>query len=541
MNSLVVGLIGLVLLLLGYRFYGKIIERLWGIDPERKTPAIENPDGVDYVPARHWSILFGHHFSSIAGAGPILGPVIACCIWGWFPAVIWIVLGSIFLGGVHDFSALVASLRHKGRSIADVAQDVMGYRAKMLLASFLWLTLILVVAVFAAVGGKTLAVKPQIVIPTFGLILVALLIGFSIYKLRINQVLATIIGLGLLFGLILLGYYYPITMPGEAARNWTIILLIYAAIASVIPVNILLQPRDYLAAFVLLFGLFFGFLGLFITHPTIHTPAFISWQSTQGTLWPMMCVIIACGAISGFHSLVASGTTSKQLANEKDAKRIGYGSMVAEGILALLAILAVSAGLYWKGEGGLVYPVLMKEKGWIVTFGEGYGQLVKPVFGALGVLVAITMVKTFVMTTLDTATRINRYILEELFSEGLGLRLFKNRYLSTAVVIILAASLALGNWKAIWPVFGAANQLVAALALIVVTVYLLALKKPIKYTLPPALFMLVTTIGALIYQLIHFIPEEKYLLAVVSVALLILAFFVILEALRIFIKRISPT
>jgi len=548
MNSLVVGLIGLVLLLLGYRFYGKIIERLWGIDSKRKTPAVENPDGVDYVPARHWSILFGHHFSSIAGAGPILGPVIACCLWGWLPAVLWIVLGTIFIGGVHDLSSLVASLRHKGRSIADVAQDVMSYRAKMLLASFLWLTLILVVAVFAAVGGKTLAVKPQIVIPTFGLILVALLIGFSIYKLKINQVLATIIGIGLLFGLILLGYHYPITMPGEAARNWTIILLIYAAIASVIPVNILLQPRDYLAAFVLFFGLLFGFLGLLIIHPTIHTPAFIKWQATEGTLWPMMCVIIACGAISGFHSLVASGTTSKQLANEKDAKKIGYGSMVAEGILALLAILAVSAGLYWKGgsapeglcpggKGSLVYPVLMKKKGWIVTFGEGYGQLVKPIFGTLGTLVAITMVKTFVMTTLDTATRINRYILEELFSEGLGLRLFKNRYLSTAIVISLAAFLALGNWKAIWPVFGAANQLVAALALIIVTVYLSSLKKAIKYTLPPALFMLATTIGALIYQLIHFIPQKKYLLSSVSIVLLILAFFVILEAVKVFRHR----
>ena len=521
-----------MLLLLGYIFYGRVAVKLWGVEPERKTPAFTREDGVDYIPAKNWLILFGHHFASIAGAGPIIGPVIACAIWGWGPAVIWIVLGAVFLGGIHDFSALFISVRHGGKSIGDIASGVINYRTKIIFSLFLWMTLILIVAVFAAVGGKTLASQPAVVVPTFGLILVAILVGLMTYRWNINYLVGTVTGIVLLFGLILLGYHFPVTLAG-GAKSWTIILLIYAFAASVLPVNILLQPRDYLATFVLFFGLGFGYLGLLLTHPTMHTPFFITWHARQGYLWPMLCVIIACGAISGFHSLIAGGTTSKQLPSEKYAKRIGFGGIILEGVLSILTVTAVGAGLYWvkrKGVSLPVYPEIMKKEGWIVAFGAGYGEITKPLFGALGSLIGIIMLKTFVLTTLDSATRITRYMGEELFGEGLKIKILKNRFASTAVIIALASWLALGDWKAIWPVFGAANQLVAALCLLIVSVYLLNKKKKAIYTLVPGIFMLLTTIAALLYEAVTFFRGEKFLLGLIALILLVLAAFVVYES-----------
>ncbi len=466
-------------------------------------------------------------------------PAIAAAIWGWVPALIWIIFGSIFLGAVHDFSSLMVSLRQQGKSIAQITETTISKRAKMVFAAFLWLSLILIIAVFAASGGKTLSVKPQIVIPTFGLIFVALLVGLMIYKWKMNQILATITGILLLFILIVLGAHIPINIGANAATKWTIILLLYALIASILPVNLLLQPRDYLSAFVLFFGLFFGYLGLILTHPSVHTPAFINGTLVNEPLWPMMFVIIACGAISGFHSLVATGTTSKQLASEKDAKKIGCGAMIAEAALAALALICVTAGLYFNKSQGpihLVYPQLMKEKGWIVTFGEGYAQLVKPIFDSLGALIAITMLKTFIMTTLDSATRIGRYIGEELMGISLGIKIFKNRYFSTLIIIILSGCLALGKWKTLWPIFGAANQLIAALGLLVVTLYLMQRKKPTKYTLYPALFMLATSIAALIHQTSSFFSQKNYLLLSIGIILIILTAFMLKESIRIIYK-----
>ena len=535
MNSLVVAAIALVVLFLGYRFYAPVIERLFGVDPHRKTPAHIEYDGRDYIPAKNWLILFGHHFASIAGAGPILGPVISGMVWGWGPALLWIIGGSILLGGVHDFSALMVSIRHKGKSIADVAETTMGKTPRLIFSFLIWIVLVLVVAVFAASAAKTLSTTPQVVIPTFGLILVAILVGAMVYKLKLNLALSTAVGIGLLFGLIALGYYYPIN---ASFHFWLYVLFAYAFIASVLPVNILLQPRDYLAAFVLFFGLLVGYIGLLLTHPAMHTPLFVSFSGTEGPLWPMMCVIIACGAISGFHSLVSGGTTSKQLPNERDAKRIGYGGMITEAALAVLALISVTAGLYWKrGPAGLVYPDLMKGGNWIATFGKGYGQITKPIFGTLGMLIGITMLKTFILTTLDSATRITRYIGDELFGERLRIKPMRNPYLNTAVVVGFALYLALGSWQAIWPVFGAANQLVAALVLLVVSTYLVTIRKNIWYCLIPGIFMLFTTIAALIWELFHFFPQGKTLLGIVGSVLLLLAGIVVTSALKILVKR----
>jgi carbon starvation protein len=329
---------------------------------------------------------------------------------------------------------------------------------------------------------------------------------------------------------------------GASLKLWIVILLVYACIASIIPVNIILQPRDYLATFILFFGLIFGYAGLILSRPAMHTPALVAWTGNKGPLFPMLFVFIACGAISGFHSLISTGTTSKQLNSEKDARKIGYGAMVLEGVLALLALLSVTAGLYWSGKGGvntgLVYPELLKTGDWIGTFAAGYGQIVKPLLGAVfGTLIAIITLNAFVMTTLDSATRITRYLTEEFFAGGLKIKLFRNRYFSTFVIILPATYLALGNWKTIWPVFGASNQLVAALSLMVVSVWLLNQKKKIIYTVLPMIFMFVVTISALIYQIINFWKQENYLLSVISVLLVILAIFLIFEAKSAFLKK----
>ncbi len=531
MNSLLLALGALILFFLGYRFYGSALERLFDVNPQNKTPAHTKYDGVDYVPAKNWLVLFGHHFSSIAGAGPILGPVIACAVWGWGPAVLWIIIGSIFIGGIHDFSSLMVSIRSDGRSIGDTAEATLGIRAKIIFSLFIWLSLILVIAVFAASAAKTLETTPEIVIPTFGIIPTAILVGLMLYRWRINTVISTIIGVVLLFILILLGYYLPVKWTYQ---GWLFTLLIaYAYTASILPVNIILQPRDYLSFFVLFFGLIVGYLGLIITHPAIHTPSFVSFKGGEGYLFPMMFVTIACGAISGFHSLVASGTTSKQLNNERDARRIGYGAMLTEGVLSILAIIAVCAGLYWfGGPEGFVYPELIKGGKWIVAFGKGFGEITKPILGVFGMFIGITMLKTFIVTTLDTATRITRYIGTELFGERLGLGFMKNMYINSAIVIGLATYLAMGPWQSIWPVFGASNQLVAALALLVVTTWLLSRQKMTIYTLIPAIFMLGVTITALILQAVKFFTDQKIMLGVISIVLLVLAIFMIEETLR---------
>lgn len=536
MNSLVIVFISGILFYAGFRVYARKLEKIWEVDSARATPAFTKFDGVDYMPAKHWTILFGHHFASIAGAGPILGPVIAAMVWGWLPALIWIVIGCIFLGGVHDFSALMISLRHESRSIADVTEKVLNFRSKLFFAGFILLSLLLVMAVFAVVTAKTLISEPKLVIPTFGLILVAILIGFMIYRWKWNHLIATILGVILLTALLILGNYFPVSLwSANALTLWILVLFAYAFIASVLPVNILLQPRDYLATFILFFGLLFGYLGLIVTHPQMTTPAFIGWKGKLGSLWPMLCVIIACGAISGFHSLIAGGTTSKQIANERDARKISYGGMILEGVLAVLALLCVTAGLYWTGKQGqsdLVYPQLMKSGDWIGTFSAGFGQITKPVLGAFGTLIAATMLNAFVLTTLDSATRINRYIAEELFGEGLKIKFFRNRYFSTLIIVSLALWLALGNWQAIWPVFGASNQLVAALVLVVLFAYMISEKRPAKHILYPAIFMLATTLAALAWQGFEFFKQKNFLLFSITVLLFILAVFMIKEVIR---------
>ncbi|MDD2654696.1 MAG: carbon starvation protein A [Candidatus Omnitrophica bacterium] len=525
MNSLIIIIAAFLLFFIGYKYYGGKFERLWEIDPKRPTPANTKFDGVDYVPARHWLVLFGHHFASIAGAGPIIGPVIACVLWGWFPALIWIVLGSILIGGVHDFGSLITSVREGGGSIADIANQTISRRAKMIFSCFVWMTLILVIAVFVYFCADTFVKEPKIVLPSLGLIPVAMVVGFMLYRLRMNTVVATVIGLSCLVALIFLGNIIPVNIQNNGMLIWSVVLLAYCFFASILPVNILLQPRDYLSSFLLFAGVGFGYLGLCILHPNLNSSAFVGWRSTEGALWPMMCVTIACGAISGFHSLIASGTSSKQIATEADAKKIGYGGMVAEGIVALLAVIAVTAGI-----SSANLSISLKEMGPVRLFGLGFDGISKPVLGQYGGFIAITILNAFILTTLDTAARIARYLTEELTG-------IKNRYLSTFIIVVCGGALALsGQWNKIWPIFGASNQLVAALALIVISAWLLCKNKPLIYTVIPAVFMIITTITALLYQSFSYLRSGNYFLFSIALILIILGLVMAMEAKHVFKK-----
>ncbi len=533
MGSIIVIIAGSALFLFGYLFYSKKIEKFLRINPGRKTPAYTKYDGVDYVPARHWSVLFGHHFASIAGAAPIIGPVLAISIWGWAPTLIWVVLGSIFIGGLHDYLALFISVRHGGTSVADIAKDAISKNAKIVFLIFLWLTLILIISVFVNICARTFVVKPAIVLPSLGLIPVAVFVGFLLYNLRINQAVATILGLFFLGILMFLGKIFPITLGQNALRIWSAVLLIYAFTASVTPVNILLQPRDYLASYLLLFGIIFGYTGLLITRPELNFPAFLGQSQEMNALplWPVLFVTVACGAISGFHSVVASGTTSKQLANEKDARKIGYGAMLAEGILAMLAILVIAAAFK---DRNILNSMVNKGAGPVGAFAVGYSAVTKIFLGNFGGIFAMLILNAFILTTLDTATRITRYLTQELFR-------IKNRFTATIIVVALSGWLGLsGQWNEIWPIFGSANQLIAALTLIVVTSWFLSRRRVFFYTLIPMLFMLATASGALILKIKEYSVTNNMLLLVISVALLFLAGFVFFEA-AIAIKRIFNT
>lgn len=550
MNSLLFGGLSILALYLGYRFYGGFIEKKL-IKPNDKypTPAVSENDGVDYSPARG-PMLFGHHFSSIAGAGPIIGPLIGVTFFGWLASALWIVFGSIFAGAVHDYTSMMISVRNKGKSIAEIAGSSLGKRAKNVFSIFLWIALVLVVAAFGDATAQTLVSKPQIVIPTFGLIFLAMFFGRLVYRMKMPLLMGTVISLALLAFLIYLGELFPISVPSTVLgmsdiRFWFWMLMIYAFIASVIPVWVLLQPRDYISSWLLYLGLALGFVGLIIASPKMQAPAVVTFSSPQqGPMWPMLFVLIACGAVSGFHSLVASGTTAKQLAREGLGLRIGYGSMILEAVLAIMVVMIAGAALTWdpsavKSSFGLQYLMTAAGAGGgggpIVTFATGFGKVSSSIPGITaiaGTYFGMLMLNAFVITTLDTATRLGRFIITE--SAGEKTSILGNRWVATGATVGAAALLAAtGGVKTIWPVFGATNQLLAALALVVVSSYLMGVKKPRIYTVIPAIFMLLTTIAALIFQMIGFFGKgtaQGIVLGGLSLILVGMAIYIALEA-----------
>lgn len=562
MNSLLFGGLALFALYLGYRFYGGFIARkLIGPNDKYPTPAITENDGVDYSPAKT-PMLFGHHFSSIAGAGPIIGPLIGVTFFGWLTAAIWIIIGSVFMGAVHDYTSMMISVRNKGKSIAEIAKTSLGNRAKTIFSIFLWIALVLVVAAFGDATAQTLVKKPEIVIPTFGLVFLAIIFGRLVYKMKVPLPVGTLIALAALGGLIYMGELLPISVPEtvlgmSAIRFWFWVLMIYAYIASVLPVRVLLQPRDYISSWLLYIGLGLGFTGLIILSPNLQAPAIVAFNSPEkGPIWPMLFVLIACGAVSGFHSLVASGTTAKQLSREGLGLRIGYGSMILEAVLAIMVVMIAGAALVWdptaaKSAFGLQYLMKSADAGGgggpIVAFATGFGKVAESIPGftpVMGVYFGMLMLNAFVITTLDTATRLGRFILTETAGEKQSL--LSNKWFATGATILFSGILAsTGGVKTIWPVFGAANQLVAALALVVVSSYLVGVKKPAVYTAIPAIFMLITTMGALIYQMIVFFGSgtaRGYLLGTVSLMLVTLAIYIAFEAkdILLFMKNSRP-
>ncbi|MEE9498547.1 MAG: carbon starvation protein A [Nitrospinaceae bacterium] len=535
----------------GYRFYaGRIDRDVVQPDSGYKTPAVTQNDGVDYVPSKP-VVLFGHNFASIAGAGPVIGPIIAMHHFGWALTLVWILLGNVFIGAVHDYLALMISVRNRGSSIADIAETTMGPRAKTVFALFLVLAMLLVIAVFGVVAAKTLIAQPQMVIPTLAIIPVSMLLGWAIYRKGFNLGLSSVLAIGALLSSIYFGFQYPLPLPAEGVLGlsplmfWFVVLMLYAAVASVMPVQLLLQPRDYLSTYVLFGSMGLGIIALLWVHPGFNTPAYLgAYSEGQGPVWPMLFVLVACGAVSGFHSLVAGGTVSKQLTNETEGRLISYGGMLTEGVVAVCTVLLVGGGLYWVAPavGGIDMNALgfretLKAGGWIHAFGSGYGNVVSQMLPFLGFtvasMVAVLALNTFVMTTLDTAVRITRFIVQE--SAGARVPIMLNKYVTTALVVILAYSIgATDGWQKIWPIFGATNQLIAAVALFVISTYLIGVRKPTTYTLVPAVFMVITTIGALAWQAYRFMtaPQPNWFLGGTSVVLIGLALFVGYEGLQ---------
>jgi len=524
------------LLAAGYLLYGRLTARRLGVDPTRPTPAHSRRDGVDFVPAPHWLVLFGHHFSSICAAGPIVGPALAVAYWGWAPSLAWIVIGGTLMGAVADFSSLLVAVRHGGVSIAEVTGQVVGRRARVLFSVFILIALVLVLAVFSVLTAGTFVQAPEIVIPSWGILPVALVVGVVLYRGQAGRgalAASTVLGLLAVVALLYLGHRLPLQLPelfGLSPQTlWVVMLLGYCFAASVLPVQYLLQPRDYLSSYVLFATIGLGILGVLVANPAMQAQPFhallpADWP-LAGPLWPMMFVTIACGAVSGFHSVVSSGTTCKQLASEAHACRIGYGAMITESTVAALVVIAVGGGLAASRHAEL----LRSPGGAIAAFGEGYGTLTGWLFGGYGTTFAIMALNFFILTTLDTATRLGRYLLEELTGT-------KNRYLPTLGVVLAAGALALsGHWRALWPAFGASNQLVAALALLVVSCWLLQRGRNSIATLLPALFMLVTTVGALLWQIYSSLAGRgpagpDWFLASLCLVLVLLALLVSVEA-----------
>ena len=501
----------------GYFLYGRKLEVWFGVG-EGATPAHRLRDGLDYEPAP-LPVLFGHHFASIAGAGPIIGPILAAS-YGWLGVVLWLVLGAIFAGGVHDMGAILASVKHEGRSIGELIRRYLRPEAQKIFLLFAWVTLVLIIAAFDVIVAKTFVHSPQVA--TASLFFLALALGFGVLKAKGFSVFGLTVGgiLGLV-GAIWLGFVFPLKL---SQNLWQLLLFGYVFLAAVTPVWLLLQPRDYLNAYLLYALLLGGVLGVIFKGPPLRLPVFTGFTNELGPLFPILFVITSCGAISGFHSLVGSGTTAKQLSRERDARPVGYGAMLLECVLGLLALLAVATLSF--GD----YQALLKAKGPIAAFANGIGGFLE-VFGLpreKGVAFAALAVSAFALTSLDTATRVARLALEELLLSGSSAR--RGRvFLTTVVSVGLAAFLALtGTWRSIWPLMGTANQLLAALALLALLAWLKATGHRFAFVKWPAVFMFLVTLTALTLILVKNLRGQP-ILSLLALMLLIFALYLAKE------------
>ncbi len=528
MNALLVAVLGLAVFALGYRFYSKFIaERIFKLDPNYVTPAHKYKDGVDFVPTNKF-VLWGHHFTSVAGAAPILGPAIAV-YWGWLPAVLWVVFGTVFAAGVHDFGTLVLSVRNKGQSIGTLAHRLIGQRAKILFLFIILILVLMINAVFAWVISNLFITFPASVVPVFIQIPLALWIGHAVYKKNGKMLVPSLVALAVMYIVAIISSrveilqidlvqylggenaagWFGLTSVGTAFFIWIIVLMIYVYIASILPVWKLLQPRDFINSHQLIVGLLILYLGLAFTNPTITAP--VTNATTDVSWFPLLFITIACGAISGFHGLVSSGTSSKQLNNETEARFVGYLGAVGEGILALISILAVVTLFSSKTEFLATYSSFTEANGaGLGVFVEGAANLANGLMipSDISTTIVSIIVVSFAATTLDTSIRLMRYIIAELGMEY-KMPVLAKKHVATTIAVLASAALVLlpkgpqgfgSGGYLLWPLFGTANQLLAAISLLLIAVWLKRLGRNYVVVLIPMFFVLVTTMYAMFQQ-----------------------------------------
>lgn len=551
MNSVVILIIGLGLMSLGYFIYSRFIsEKIFALDPEFKTPAHEFNDGVDFVPTNKF-VLWGHHFTSVAGAAPIVGPAVAV-IWGWFPAFLWVVFGTIFFAGVHDMAAIWSSVRNRGLSIGAVSGIVISKRARALFSVVIFLLLLMVNAVFAVVIAGMMIKTPSAVVPVWGALVVAFFIGQAIYRWKLNLPLVSLIGVVALYLLIYIGPMVPVVLPSEmmglpANAWWIIFLFVYAAVASILPVWMLLQPRDYINGLQLFIGLIVLYVSFLIYQPEIVAPAYnTDLPANTPSIMPLLFVTIACGAISGFHGIVATGTTSKQINKETDVRFVGYFGAMGEGMLALASILAATAGFATLVDWQAVYHSF--GQGGAAAFITGGAAIIHEGVGIspeLSATMLTVMAALFAGTTMDTGVRLQRYIFQE-WGEQYNIKTLKKGPPATIFAVACCALLAFGaggldgsGGMIIWPLFGTTNQIMAGLTLLVVSVMLLKAGRRVWYTLIPMVFLLFMTVIALLLQLKQFYAQGNWLLIVLDIIILACSILVILESVST-LKRFWP-
>ena len=565
MNSLILTILAIAGYLLAYRFYGRFLGRkLFRLEADSLMPSHEFKDGVDYVPTKR-HIIFGHHFTTIAGLGPIVGPAIGI-IWGWLPAFIWVIVGSVFMGAVHDFSTMVVSARNKGKSIGDLTGNLISPGTRYAFQFIMQLLLFIVLSVFAMIVGVLFDLYPEAVFPVWMQIPIAVWLGWQI-RLGKNDFIFSIIAVLMMYASVVVGVYLPLRVPpimGSSVVTWCILLFIYVYFASTVPVQKLLQPRDYINSHQLLVAIILLIIGLVVAHPVISAPAVNAAAFREGTdipgMMPILFITIACGAISGFHALASSGTTVKQVDREKDTLFIGYGGMLLESFLAVLVIMAVSAGLGMGIEKeGVLYTGAEAFRhhysSWAAFAGidaklEAFVTGASNLFSSFGIpeVIGKSMIAVFIVsfanTTLDSAARIQRLSLQEIFrdKEGKVRKPVNNRYVATLVVVgaaMIMTFLKPGATGALvlWPLFGSLNQLLAALALGIVTIYLFIKKKNILYSLIPMLFVLVVTLWAMVTNLVTFFTGQEYLLFAISAIILVLTGWLLVSGLFALVRK----
>ena len=571
MSAILILIIALALLACGYIFYGSFLAKKWGVDPNRETPAHTSYDGKDFVPANP-AVLMGHHFSSIAGAGPINGPIQAA-VFGWVPVFLWVIIGGIFFGAMHDFGALFASIRHNGGSIGEVIKDSMGVKAQRLFTIFALLVLILVIASFTAVvagtfmsdadsvftvGRANVSGNASTATTSLLFIVIAFIFGYFVYRKNCKIGPATIVGIVGIVAIVIAGLNFGI----NASRTfWVLFIAVYVMLASLLPVWMLLQPRDYLSSFLLYGMMIIAVIGILFSGAKVDLPAFTGWAGINGnsSLFPTLFITVACGAVSGFHSLIGSGTTSKQLDSEKDAKVIGYGAMIVESALAVIALIAIGVVFKETNIGGgekflLTAPPTIFAGGvatMVATTFGGVADFSNPVYDTTYTLLTLA-VSVFALTSLDSGTRLARYMFAELFvpegktrEELTGVRkFFSNPFVSTLIMVVIGCGMGFMGLNQIWGVFGAANQLLAGIAMLAVAAWLGQVGKSNKMFFVPMVFMLAATGTSLTMTIIAKIKLiaaagaawGDWFQLVWSVGLIVLAVILVIQGVQVLAK-----